>query len=224
MAALFSGQEIRRPEDIIQFLAKGQRHWRKGFSAYELAHAWVLADGIPGAIRAVLDRDPIYRSAELIEGFFEREVDLRTPGRCSQTDLMALVKIGDGYAILAIEGKVDEPFGQRVADWNDGSHGRQHRLERLCGTLGLAPDKAMELRYQLLHRSASAVYEAHRYRCGRALMLVHTFSRSATSLDDFLDFAEALGARAAASGGLSRPVTCEGVELRLGWVVDQPRP
>ena len=137
---------------------------------------------------------------------------------------MALIKTGDGYAVLAVEGKVDEPFGEWVADWNDGSPGRQRRLERLCDTLSLAPAKVAGLRYQLLHRSASAVYEAQRYRCGRALMLVHTFSRSATSLVDFLDFAEALGARGAASGGLSGPVACEGVELRLGWVVDQPRP
>lgn len=80
MTRFFYAQDIVRPEDLIPRLARGERHWRKGYSAYELASAWIGAGGIPPTVRAVLDTCPDYRAAELVEGLFEREVDLRTPG------------------------------------------------------------------------------------------------------------------------------------------------
>ena len=46
-----------------------------------------------------------FRGMELIEGFFEKETDLRTPGRPNRTDLLALVGDGSGFAVLWIEGK-----------------------------------------------------------------------------------------------------------------------
>ena len=35
---------------------------------------------------------------ELIEGFFEKETDFRSRGRPSQTDLLALIGDGEGFA------------------------------------------------------------------------------------------------------------------------------
>jgi hypothetical protein len=222
MTALFGGEEIVRPEDVIPHLAKGRGDWKRGFSAYELAHSWVPADGIPERVRTVLDGDSTFRGAELIEGFFERKVDLRTPGRPSQTDLLLLVKLQGGYGVIAIEGKVEEPFGPLVADWNDGSSGRTRRLASLCRTLGLAPNEVAHLRYQLLHRTASAVYEARRYRCDQAMMLVHSFSRAGASFDDFAEFVAAMDLSPARPNQISRPKVSEGVFLRLAWVADQP--
>ena len=97
MQRFFYLKEIRQPTDVIEHLAKGKRDWRKGYSAYELAHSWVNADGIPRSVRTVLDTAPRFANAELIEGFFEREIDLRTAGHPSQTDLMALIKSPGGY-------------------------------------------------------------------------------------------------------------------------------
>ena len=224
MKNLFYLTEIRRPEDVIEHLAEGQRHWRKGFSAYELAYSWVESNDIPAPVRAVLDTCHAYEGAELVEGFFEREVKLRSHGRPSQTDLMALVKLASGYGVIAVEGKVEEPFGPLVSDWNDGSQGKMRRLGVLCETLGLEPTGVTDIRYQLIHRTASAIYEAQRYRCGEGLMLVHSFSRSASSLDDFLSFADMMGTPVSTPDEISSPKVCEGVELRLGWVQDAPRP
>ena len=44
MSRFFYAQEIARPEDVIPHLAKQELHWKKGYSAYELAHCWVNAD------------------------------------------------------------------------------------------------------------------------------------------------------------------------------------
>ena len=77
-----------------------------------------------------------------------------------------------GDAVIAVEGKVDEPFGDLVSTWNDHSSGKERRLEALCASLGLRVADLGGIRYQLLHRTASAIYEAQRYRTTRAVMLV----------------------------------------------------
>ena len=213
---------IRRPEGVIPHLARGEEHWRKGYSARELAESWFLADGIPASVKAVLDNCRDYRDTALIDGFFEREVDLGTPGAASQTDLMVIANTSRGLAVIAVEGKVNEPFGDTVVEWNDGSAGKGRRLEKLCATLGISENAASGLRYQLLHRTASAVYEAHRYRTMDALMLVHSFSETHASFDDFAKFAEQMGTSVMEPNSISNSKECEGVALRLGWVSDTP--
>ncbi len=56
-------------------------------------------------VRAVLDACPGYAGADLIEDLFEREVDLRTPGHPSQTDLLTLAKLDHSCAAIAVEGR-----------------------------------------------------------------------------------------------------------------------
>ena len=222
MQRFFYLKEIRQPTDVIEHLAKGKRDWRKGYSAYELAHSWVNADGIPRSVRTVPDTAPRFANAELIEGFFEREIDLRTAGHPSQTDLMALIRSPGGYSVVAVEGKVEEPFGQLVHGWNDQSTGKTRRLEALCKTLGLDLAEVGVLRYQLLHRTASAIYEAQRYTCDTTLMLVHSFSQRQTPFENFQSFARAMGMPITRPGLISASKTCEGVQVYLGWVADQP--
>ena len=151
----FYAEPLTEPENVIRYLAKQERHWREGYSAYELTHSWVRAKGIPEPVAEVLHQSEEFRRVELIEGLFEKETDLRTPGRPSQTDLLALVGDGSDFAVLGIEGKVDEPFGPLVAEWlEDASANKIARLSVLRETLGLADDDVLYLRYQLLHRTA----------------------------------------------------------------------
>jgi hypothetical protein len=66
-----------KPEDLVPHLAKQEAHWKAGYSAQELANAWAGAGNtFPSRVRHVLDTAPEYVGAELIDGFFEREVDL----------------------------------------------------------------------------------------------------------------------------------------------------
>ena len=165
MSRFFYAQEIARPEDVIPQLAKQELHWKKGYSAYELAHSWVDADDIPPSVRSVLDSCPDYAGAHLVEGLFERDVDLRTPGRRSQTDLLAFVNLAHDNAVIAVEGKVDEPFGELVSTWNDHRPGKECRLEAPLAYRSVCEFADVgDIRYQLLHRTASAIYEAQRYR------------------------------------------------------------
>ena len=211
------------PGTSFRILPKQEAHWRPGYSAHELVTTWANAGtNFPNRIREVLNTAPEYLEAQLIDGFFEREVDLGTPGRNSQTDLMVVAGIGSELAIIAIEGKAEELFADIVSVWND-SAGKQRRLNHLCNTLHINPAQAGPLRYQLLHRTASALYEAERYRSRQALMVVHSFSTTHRWFNDFAAFSRVL------QMPLDQPNRCSvarkfaGISLRLAWVSDVPQ-
>lgn len=224
MAQLFyHATDIQKPEDVIPHLAKQERDWRKGRSAYELAHAWVEADGIPAPVRDALEKSEDFRDAVILEGLFEKETDLGTRGRASQSDLLVLCRCKAGLGVIAVEGKVDETFGPLVKDWRDGAPGKERRLESLLEMLSIKTADAAELRYQLIHRTAAALLEDRRYRAEAAMMLVHSFSPEAAGFDDFRRFTEVLGAPVEAPGGFSAPVNLLETRLTLGWVPDRVR-
>jgi hypothetical protein len=137
---------------------------------------------------------------------------------------MAYLRLKDGYTVAAVEGKVDAPFGDLVAEWNDGSSGRVRRLAGLCDVLRLDPSTVAQLRYQLLHRAVSAIFEAERYQCNRALLLVHSFSGSDSGFADFTAFANAIHTPISTPGTVSAPSKMAGVELRCTWIKDEPLP
>jgi hypothetical protein len=208
------------PHDARAYLADPIRHWRPDRSALELATSWIGARGFPKTVASVLASCSTYAECRLIEAFFEREVELGTKGRPSQTDLLALVELADGYCVIAVEGKAREPFGQLVSEWNDGP-GKQARLDDLCKQLGLTPSDAGGLRYQLLHRTVSALLEARRYGAREALMLVHSFDAADSSVDAYQAFAAALGLTNALPNAITSATTRGEITLRLGWVRDR---
>jgi hypothetical protein len=211
---------LLKPEDVIPHLAKQDLHWKAGYSAQELAIAWASSQNeFPEVIRKVLATAPEYAGAEMIDGFFEREVELGSPGRNSQTDLMVVVGLRDEIGIIAVEGKVEESFADLVSDWNT-TPGKQRRLEILCASLGLPLAQVGSVRYQLIHRAASAIYEAKRYRARHALMLVHSFSPTHRWFEDFAAFSCAMAQPLQRLGVCSAAKTCEGVSLRLAWAAD----
>ena len=215
---------MKRPEDVIPHLGKGELHWKKGWSARELAVSWYAAAGFPAPVSNVLDSEPSLRDLKLVDGFFERKTDLRTPGRATQTDLLVIARGLQGPVLIGVEGKVDEPFGDLVGDWQtkNPSKGKERRLAALRSTLGIRALAIGDLRYQLFHRTAAVVYEAQDRGIDRAVMLVHSFDPGSAGLNDFRAFAEAIGATGAAANCVSRPVALEGITTYLAWVSDTP--
>jgi hypothetical protein len=213
---------LLKPEDVIPHLAKQELHWKAGYSAMELAVAWFAArTDFPTSVRAVLNTAEEYVQAELVDGFFEREVELGSRGRNSQTDLMVIAGLAGELGVIAVEGKVEEAFADNVTDWNN-TPGKRRRLDILCRTLAVNAEQIGGIRYQLLHRTASAINEAKRYRCRHALMLVHSFSRTHRWFDDFAAFAHVVGVPVNQPNVCSAAKDCGGVSLRLAWVADAP--
>jgi hypothetical protein len=211
------------PQDWQWLLAKPGLHWKHGYSAMALADAWEAADPWPPAVRAVLDRSD-FAGLDLLIGLPEHEVSLAGGATASQTDLFILARHSNrGLVSIAVEGKAAEPFGETVGEWRrSDSPGKRERLSQLLGLLGLVEDDALnELRYQLLHRTASALLEAERFGAREALMLVHSFSPENASFDDFRAFCQVLGAPAEID--TIQPVGERGgIRLHLGWVSDAP--
>jgi hypothetical protein len=210
---------LLKPEDVIPHLGK-PTHWKEGRSAKAVAESWFAANDIPTAVRAVLEQAEEYRGAELIDAGLERCVDLGDGQRPTQTDLMAVLGVGDELAVLAVEAKVDESFGPTVDEWLVGASEAKHRrLAYLTGLFDLDPAACGPLRYQFLHRTASAVLEARRYRAKRAVMLVQSFCPKASGFQDYAAFVEGLGV-IAGTCTVSEPVAAGGGSLRFGWVAD----
>lgn len=199
-------------------LADPEKHWRAGFSAMATAQSWEAArDALPPEIARLLGATP-----ELLLAVPEHKVPLPGGARDSQCDVFALVRCGRQTIALAVEAKVNEPFGDTIGTWySRATAGRTARLGALCNWLGIAfpPDPA--LRYQLLHRTGAAIVEARRFNLEHAAMIVQSFAPDARWIEDFTAFAAALGLDL----GRDQSGTCRlpcGMNLTLGWASGDP--
>lgn len=221
----------RGAEDWQRLLAEPEKHWRSGYSAKALAHCWEAADGFPPSVQAIFANSRIeaFHGLEMLFGIPEHRVPLPGGRRASQTDLFVLARANDGLAAIAVEGKVAEPFGPLVREWIarrpssvEGepdiapSEGKRERLTFLCSSLGLAADDIADARYQLVHRSVSALIEARRFTARHAVMLVHSFSERDDSFADYERFAAMLGADAKRDELVAARAPGD-VPLYVGW-------
>ncbi len=118
---------------------------------------------------------------------------------------------------IAIEGKVDEPFGPTIAEWLvDAPPGKLERLNAIKELLGLSGEIDGAVRYQLLHRSAAAVIEAERFSASSAAMVVHSFSPDRRWHADYKRFAQLLGCVGDVDRAerVASPTPCQ---LYIGW-------
>jgi len=148
----------------------------------------------------------------------EHQVPLPGGTRPSQNDCWVLARTMNDLVSIAIEGKVSEPFGPSIGEWfQDATDGKKKRLAYLCSQLGLDENLPENIRYQLLHRTASAVIEAKRFNAKFAVMAVHSFSQTAEWLDDYKDFAALFGVKSD-SNSIVSVGSKDGIDLYLAWV------
>jgi len=216
-----------KPEDWVTFFEKGEADYKKEHSAWALAHCWhENPDDFPESIKCVFRESclPLFQNVELLFAFPEYRVVLPpTRGHASQNDLLVVAK-GEGELIaIAVEGKVSEPFDKRVCEWiAQDSQGKKERLSFLCNQLGLGKDQVSQIRYQLLHRTVSAILMARELGARSALMLVHSFSPQNEHFDDYGAFAALYGIEAHPDA-LYFAKELGGVNLYLGWVKGDSR-
>src|SRR4030042_2380412 len=177
------------PGDWRSLLAEPDKHWARGYSARTLAHCWEEAEGFPVEIRRVLSQHPTLALAEPLLIFPEWKVVLPGGSRPSQNDIWVLAKSQNGLVSIAVEGKVEEPFDKTLGEWKAGaSMGKEVRLTYLLEILGLREPIPDSVRYQLLHRTASAIIEAECFGAQYAVMLIHSFSHNNQWFNDFAAF------------------------------------
>jgi len=212
------------PESWKEFLAEPDKHWKTGYSAKSLAYCWEEAEGFPKSVLSVFNNAEyeLFHSIGFLLGIPEHKVPLPGGKTESQNDIYVLAKSNDELISIAVEGKVSEPFGQLISDWiEESSPGKPERLEFLIGLLEINNKDLSGIRYQLLHRTASALIEAERFCAPHALMLVHSFSQSNEWFDDYAAFVGLFGEQTDPNS-LVYVGERKNVDLYLGWVTGEP--
>ncbi|MBM3494267.1 MAG: hypothetical protein FJX72_08100 [Armatimonadetes bacterium] len=207
------------PSDWQRALADPQKHWRPGASAMTLAACWEASKGdFPAEVRRTLEASAERALVGLTPLLVVPEYGVSLPGGSarSTTDVFVLARGEQGLAAMAVEGKVNEPFGPTVGEKRrEASPGQCARLAFLMEELGLRnlPD---EIRYQLLHRTASARLAAKKFGAGVSVMLVHSFSPDMRWFDDFACFAGLFGIAAEPNRVCAAPPLTS-PRLYIGW-------
>jgi hypothetical protein len=204
-------------EQWAPFLAE-PKHWCKGRSARTLAYSWQEAQGFPDEVASVFRGSSHFSDIQLLLAVPEHQVALPGGARPSQSDIWALARSDTSLVSIAVEGKVDETFGPTLAEWLvEASPGKATRLAFLQEQLTLPGVLPGAVRYQLLHRTASAIIEARRFCATKAIMLVHSFAPAKDWFEDYSAFAGLFGVDAQPDRVLSAG-NCAGVDLHLAWV------
>jgi hypothetical protein len=209
------------PDDWRALLADPEKHWKTGYSAKTLAHSWEAVDGFPPEVAQALQRtdDALLEGLTPVLAIPEYKVPLPGGVRASQNDLFVLARSAKGPVSIMVEGKVSESFGPTLGEWRvDASDGKEERLRFLLHAVGLKNEPDGKIRYQLLHRAASAVITGEQFRAIAAIMLVHSFSREFVGWSDYEAFAKLFGVDAV-KGVVQRLGTSSTVPFFGVWVV-----
>lgn len=206
------------PNDWKQFLADPEKQWKSGYSARSLAYCWEESGEMPLEIVTVLEQSPMLKGLKTIFAIPEHKVSLPGGTSASQNDVWVLAEAEVGLVSIAVEGKVSEPFGETVGKWFEKkTRGKEIRLKYLSDELGIDYPPPSHIRYQLLHRTVSAIIEAKRFRTKYAAMVVHTFSKTNEWLEDYQGFLSLLDLNAGINEAVSTQLLNE-IDLTFAWV------
>ena len=207
-------------KDWQPLLGKPNLHWKKGRSAMSAAACWEENQpNLPSEITQILDssKDQSISGLKLLVAFPEWKVELPGGNTASQTDILAIARNDSGLVVLGVEAKVDEPFGPTLGEKkSNASKGQLDRISFLEQELKRNTPFNDHIRYQLLHRTVSALLTARSFHASVAIMLVHSFSPKSNWRDAFEDFYNEIGCTHLTQDlfevpGINRP------RLILGW-------
>jgi hypothetical protein len=212
------------PQDWQALLADPVKHWKSGYSARTLAYSWEAADGFPSEVALPFTQttEPLLANLTPLLAVPEFKVPLPGGVRASQNDIFVLARSSSGPVSVMVEGKVKESFGPTLDEWrSEGSVGKEERLSFLLHSLGLGTIPAGAVRYQLLHRAASAIITGEQYRAVAAVVLIHSFSQERVGWSDYQAFTRLFGVEAAV-GSVQRLGSSSSVPLFGVWAVGDP--
>lgn len=222
-----SGHHIYNLDDWLAYSppAKGELQWKDGRSAKELAKAWLCTGEpkMPKELQQLLD------SHHDTNGFFaERAIpefvtkldDFKGNGR--NHDMIIWGNVAGQKALVSIEAKVDESFGEIISNYVSSSIAANPRSK--------VPDRISQLtsaifghleighiRYQLLHAVAGVLIEAAAQKASLAVLVVHEFvpatgkTQKAIENDiDWQSFTRLIASGSILAGQLHGPITVPG--------------
>jgi hypothetical protein len=201
------------------YLADPEKHWKTGYSAKSLASCWYESDEFPRSIKEVFNKSgKPFINLKPVMILAEHKVPLPGGRRSSQSDLWVLARNDKEMFSITVEGKVNETFDKTTKEWfEDETKGKRVRFEFLNQTLEIDIPSDSSIRYQLLHRAASAVIEAERFRTEHAMMIVHSFSPENAWFGDYEAFLSLWGFNPKKNTIYSTHLN-KGIELHFAWI------
>lgn len=214
----------KSPECWKSLLADPNKHWKENYSAQSLAYCWQQANDFPNSIKKAFIGSNIdfLQDLELIFGMPEYKVHLPGGSTASQNDIFILAKskLNNELICIMVEGKVSEPFGPTIFEWKQNiSTGKEKRLKYLLEWLNMQNQEVDNIRYQLLHRTVSALITAKKLNAKYAVMLIHSFSKSKEWIDDYFNFLELLNAKKIEK--IQFLIKTENINLLSGWISEE---
>lgn len=166
-----------------------------------------------------------FKGFELSLAIPEYKVSLRGGIKPSHNDVFALLSSEKDLTAITVEGKVREDFGPTLAQWRSkvSKGGYRIRLYHIMSNTGLKHIVPEHIRYQLLHRTASAVIEAERFHSGAAAMIEQSFVDlySENHFEDYVQFVQLYGVTPV-KGNLAFLANIDGIGLHSAWVYTTP--
>jgi hypothetical protein len=213
------------PHDWKELLADPAKQWKRGYSARTLAHCWEASDAFPPEVAQPFAISNEHLLAELTPILAVPEFKVCLPGgnRASQNDIFVLARSVAGPVVVMVEGKVNESFGPTIESWRkDVSPGKKARMAFLKRTLGLESSPPALVRYQLLHRAASAIIVGEQYRAAAAVLVIHSFSPKNAGWKDYQVFMKLFGVDAQMDA-IQRLGATSRIPLFGVWVAGNPK-
>jgi hypothetical protein len=207
-------------DDWKMLLADPKLHWKDGYSAKSLALSWYNANGFPPSILEVLhtSKSEAFKDLEFLLAIPEYKVDLPGGARPSQNDLFVLARSPSNLVAIMVEGKAKESFGPLVSEWKlNDTTGKDIRLKYLLELLNITEAQIPDIRYQLLHRTASVIIEGNRFNCPVGLMMVHSFADSSESFNDYKNYLS-LYNLIAERNHIVGPVSFNSIAIYFAWI------
>lgn len=165
--------------------------------------------------------EPLLADLELLLARPEWEVPLEGGTTVSNTDVLAICRNPDGLCIVAVEAKVHEDFGPLVGEKRKASSaGQSQRLTYLEQLLHVGRFED-DIRYQLVHRTASALLTGRQFHAESAVMLVQAWDAPPERRKDFEMFCAAVGATKCAPL-VYRVMAVNHPKLFLAWCDGDP--
>lgn len=230
MSEIFGVKRLKTIDDWVDVVSR--KHYKIGHSAFEIAHRYHgMGKRMPEPIYSLLQNSHVadFRNLEVCEAYIEFPVHLNDNRHASRTDAMIFAHSSEGEKIvICIEAKALEEFGPRVFRWintpDSGGPRRQkklfnnphapipgklRRLQFLNEVLSLEIKPEATVRYQLLHRTASAILIARQTFAKVALVLIHAFAESDHNSADFQEFCRLLSFNDVAKNKVIGPYFCK---------------
>lgn len=214
MKEIWGVKRLHTVSDWVEIVTA--RNFKPGHSAYECAHKWKgVRSKFPEPITSILQKSESLslRDLRICQIQAEYAVYLDTHTSPSRNDLLLFCECQRGQkVVIAVEAKCDESFAQPVRDWlctadspnprsqckmfTDEKQPVERKLRRLAflnEVLSQNFGSDSTIRYQLLHRFASAILTARQTFACAGVMLIEAFTQSERNFKDFQEFCTVLG-------------------------------